>query len=102
MLTCALNPIVVRVRLTSRADAEVYSLYRWGVEHFGLDVANEYYDGLFGLCDLLAGNPRMAKQIRGTTRVYPYRSHVIIFREATSGIEILHIRHGMSIWRKYL
>ena len=35
-----------RYHLTQAADADLERLYEWGIDRFGVKVADEYYDGL--------------------------------------------------------
>jgi toxin ParE1/3/4 len=92
----------VRVRVTARADRELAAMIRWGAEHFGTDTAIEYYRGVMRVFELLASTPRMAPEIRDGMRAHPYRSHIIVYRQTADRLEVLHIRHGRSNWRKYL
>jgi toxin ParE1/3/4 len=52
--------------------------------------------------DLLAHSPKISIEVGKRMRAHPYRSHMIIYREDDDGVEILHIRHGHSNWRKFL
>ena len=92
----------MRIKLTRAADHEIDLLIRWGAQNFGIPAAREYYDGLLRVFDLLAHSPKMSLEAGRGMRAHPYRSHMIIDRERSGGIEVLHIRHGMSNWRKYL
>jgi toxin ParE1/3/4 len=92
----------VRVSLTRGADRELAAIVRWGAEHFGRATAIEYASGMFRLFDLLAGAPKMSTEVRGGVRAHSYRSHMIVYREHADELQILHIRHGRSNWRKYL
>ena len=92
----------MQVRVTKQADKELAAILRWGAQHFGRAAAIDYYADMTRLIDLLATAPKMAPVVREDVRAHPYRSHVIIYRERESRLDILHIRHGHSNWRKYL
>lgn len=77
-------------------------MIRWGAKRFGIPTAREYYEGLMRVLDLLANSPKMSMEVGKGMRAHPYRSHMIIYREMRDGVEVLHIRHGHSNWRKYL
>ena len=92
----------MRVRVTREADRELSSIVRWGAEKFGRPAALQYSAGLLRLFDLLASAPKMSIEIESGVRAHPYRSHIVVYREDVEELQILHIRHGMSNWRKYL
>jgi len=54
------------------------------------------------LFDLLASTSKLAPEIRDGVRAHPYRSHIVVYREAADELQILHIRHKRSNWRKHL
>ena len=77
-------------------------MIRWGARKFGLATARDYYEGLMQMLDLLASSPRMSAEVGKSMRAHPYRLHIVIYREDEGGVEVLHIRHGHSNWRRYL
>ena len=92
----------MQVKLTRVADREIDAMIRWGAEHFGIPAAKENYLGLLRLLDLIGSTPKIAKEVGKGMRAHPYQSHLIIYRQHDDKIEVLHIRHGRSNWRKYL
>ena len=92
----------MRVRVTRHADRELAVIVRWGTDNFGRAAAVEYSAGMLRLFDLLATAPKMAPELKNGMRAHPYRSHIVVYREAGDELQVLHIRHGKSNWRKYL
>ena len=92
----------MRLRLSREAADDLNGLLHWGAEHFGVDAALDYYDGLLRVLDLLASSPRIGHEIRDDVRAHPHRSHIIVYREDGGKLEVLMVRHGRSNWRKYL
>lgn len=88
-------------RLSKGADEDITSIAVVGIEEFGIEQAQRYHEGLFQLFDLLAANPRMARErleIVPPVRVHPYKSHVVIYRIEGPGILIIRVRHGREDW----
>lgn len=88
-------------RLSGDADEDISSIATGGIEEFGIEQAQRYHDGLFLLFDLLADNPRMARErleIEPPVRVHPYQSHVVIYRIEGPDILIIRVRHGREDW----
>ncbi len=49
-------------RLSSAAEDDIVAIAEQGVRLFGPVQARHYHDGLFALFDLIASNPRMARE----------------------------------------
>ena len=50
---------------------------------FGVDQARRYHDELFALFDLIAANPRIARErneIEPPVRIQPFKAHLIVYR----------------------
>jgi len=92
----------VRVRITRNADRDLAAIIRWGTKHFGRTSAVEYPTAMLRLFDLLASTPKLALEIRDGVRAHPYRSHIVVYREAADELQVLHISHKRSNWRKHL
>lgn len=92
-----------RLKPRARQDLEevwLYSLSQWGVER-----ANRYVDDLTAAFELLANNPRAGARfdnIRHGYRRYPVVRHVVYYREAQDGIEIVRILHDRMLASRYL
>lgn len=71
---------------------------------FGLAQAKRYNDELFMIFDLLASNPRMARErfeLSPPLRVHPYKAHMILYRiEENGDILIVGVRHEHEDWMR--
>jgi toxin ParE1/3/4 len=69
---------------------------------FGVDRAKRYHDELFAIFDLIAANPRVARErneIEPHVRNHPFKAHLIVYRvEDDEKIFVVRIRHGREDW----
>ncbi|GJE77642.1 type II toxin-antitoxin system RelE/ParE family toxin [Methylorubrum suomiense] len=73
-------------RTTEAADRDIAGLYADGEAQFGTPQAERYQDGLFDLFDLLADNPRLARERPEFTppvRIHPYGAHLVVYPSTT-------------------
>ena len=78
-----------RYYLTQAADADLERLYEWGIDRFGVNVADKYYDGLIARLAQIANTPQLWQEvdhIRAGYRRSVYVSHSIYFRVEVSGV----------------
>jgi toxin ParE1/3/4 len=85
-------------RLTREAEEDIIGIAEQGVHLFGPAQAKRYHDELFTVFDLIAANPRMARErleITPPVRVHPFKAHLVIYAiEEDGGILIIRVRHG--------
>ncbi len=93
---------MARYRLTRAASDDIGHIFLEGLAQFGLAQADRYHDGMAAAFDFLADHPHAARlrlEIRPPVRVYPYRSHLIIYEIMEDGeLVILRVRHGREDW----
>lgn len=69
---------------------------------FGTLQARRYHDDLFAVLELIAANPRMAREreeISPPVRIHPFKAHLIVYRvEESETIFVIRIRHGHEDW----
>lgn len=83
--------------LRPAAEADLADIWREGAATWGLTQADRYADGLFALFDLLAQFPEMARErheITPPVRIHPTGAHLVIYRQAGQGVEIIRILHA--------
>lgn len=89
-------------RLTSEAAEDLIHIYIEGVRIFGVAQAEKYQDELEERFELLAFNPRMARERQELTppvRINPFASHVIVYQTKNDDdVLIIRIRHGHEDW----
>ncbi len=49
-------------RTTRQADQDIIDIYLWGCREFGQPQAERYHAGLAAMLDLIADNPRVARE----------------------------------------
>ena len=93
---------MARLTVSEEADRDLDTLYRLGVEMFGISQADRYTDGLLGALDLIADFPaaaRLRTELKPPIRAYPYKSHVILYDiDLTGDVLVVRIRHAHEDW----
>ncbi|MBX4909336.1 MULTISPECIES: type II toxin-antitoxin system RelE/ParE family toxin [Rhizobium] len=92
----------MRFDLSVEAEEDIIAIAEQGVRMFGAAQARQYHDELFTVLDLIAANPRMAREreeISPPVRVHPFKAHLIVYRiEEHGAIFVIRIRHGHEDW----
>ena len=92
-------------RTTRQADQDIIDIYLWGCREFGQPQAERYHAGLAATLDLIADNPRMAREraeFNPPVRLHPYQSHMIVYLLDDSGVLIVRVLHGRQDWERCL
>jgi toxin ParE1/3/4 len=89
-------------RLSVEAEEDLVSIAEHGVRNFGSFVAKRYHDELFAVLELIAANPRMARErqeIFPPVRIHPFKAHLVVYWIFDDGsILVIRIRHGHEDW----
>lgn len=89
-------------RLSTAAEKDIVGIAKQGVNLFGPLQAKQYHDELFEIFDLIAANPRMARErleLSPPMRIHPFKAHLIVYRIEEGGdILIVRVRHGHEDW----
>lgn len=89
-------------KLSVEAEEDIIAIAEQGVGMFGASHAKLYHDELFALLDLIAANPRIARErdeIDPPVRIHPFNAHLIVYRiEDDETIFVIRIRHGHEDW----
>ena len=92
-------------RLTALAEEDVINIYGNGLALFGVEAAEAYQEGLELTLQMLSENPRAARErseILPPVRVYPYRSHLVVYSITGTDILVVRILHGHQDWQSEL
>lgn len=92
-------------RTTRQADQEIIDIYLRGCREFGQRQAELYHDGLPRAFDLIATEPRIARERREFTppvRLHPYKSHLIIYVLDDVGVLIVRVLRRRQEWERHL
>lgn len=85
-------------RLTLEAEADIIDIARAGLRMFGKQQAARYHDALFDLLDLIAANPKMARErpeITPPVRIMPYKAHLVVYViDENEDVIVVRVRHG--------
>lgn len=86
-------------RLTRKADADLASIFRYGVQTFGVARADAYFDSLVRQLGLIADHPLMFQKsdYREGYRRSVHPPHVIYYRIVNGqDVEIVRILYGQD------
>jgi toxin ParE1/3/4 len=87
-------------RLTKRADADLFHIFLYGIESFGLGQAKRYAESMSRCFQLLADNPgigRRTEAVGKNIRRHEHGSHVVLYEDESDGVLILAIVHARSM-----
>jgi toxin ParE1/3/4 len=88
--------------LSTEAEEDIVSIAEQGIRSFGPQVAKRYYDELFAIFELIASNPRMARErheISPPVRIHPFKAHLVVYQINDDGsIFVIRIRHAHEDW----
>ena len=93
----------MKYRITVAADRDIIELYVLGANQFGASQSERYVDDLFDTFELLADNPRMARErleLNPPMRLHPHRAHIIAYTIHEEGILIVRVLHGREDWQR--
>jgi len=92
----------VTYSLSRKAEDDIVEIYIDGASRFGIAQADHYHEKIERMIELLAENPRMARErfeISPPVRIHPFQSHLIVYTVDENGdIFIVRIRHGHEDW----
>jgi toxin ParE1/3/4 len=83
-----------RYHLSEAADADLERLYEWGIDRFGMNAADQYYDGLIARFEKIAESPQLwpaVYHIRAGYRRSVYVAHSIYYRIESTGVLIVRV-----------
>lgn len=83
-----------RYHLSEAADADLERLYEWGIDRFGMNAADQYYDGLIARLGQIADTPQLwqgVDHIRAGYRRSVYGAHSIYYRIEANGVLIVRV-----------
>lgn len=87
---------MARLNLTPRARRDLDDIWTYTAERWGIDRAEAYLRLIHSAMKVLAvtpGHGTACDEIRQGYRKHPVQSHVIFYREAVGGIDVIRILH---------
>ena len=91
--------------LSPRARTDLDEIWDWSVAHWGEERAERYIRDLFEVIALAAADPRRGRSrddIRAGYRSIIAGSHVIFYRTARAGIDVVRILHARMDFRRHV
>ncbi len=88
--------------LSERANNDLYEIFLYGYEQFGVNRAEAYAERLHHIFQLLAENPRMgraAPSIAAGVRRHEHGEHIVLYEESSVGVTILRVVYKRSMQR---
>lgn len=85
-----------KVSFSDEALSDIRSIVRYTIDQWGAEQARAYVAGLRDYCAEIAEMPGVGKAapwLLDGLRCFPYRSHIIYYRETVGGITIVAIVH---------
>lgn len=92
-------------RLRPKAKEDMEALWRFSLSRWGIDQTNRYIDEITSAFELLANSPKVGvvcENIRERYRKHPVFRHVIYYREAGFGIDIVRVLHDRMLASSHL
>jgi len=84
-------------RLSRLAAADLEEIAEYTIEHFGIDQARRYRDGLKTCFDQLAENPTLGREVEqlvcGLHR-FEHQSHVVFYKSEPENLLIVRVLHS--------
>ena len=96
---------VAEYRLKPKAREDMEAVWLYSLNQWGADRADRYIDDLTAAFELLAHNPGAGSRcdnIRRGYRRYPVVRHVVYYRAAAAGIEIVRVLHDRMLPSRHL
>jgi len=92
-------------RLSSKAAADLETIYEYTILNFGVAQARTYLSGLHQRFQSLAGNPtqgRSAADLAPALLRSEYQSHILFYVAENDGVRIVRVLHQSMDVRRHL
>ncbi|MDR4305783.1 type II toxin-antitoxin system RelE/ParE family toxin [Chelatococcus sambhunathii] len=91
-----------RVRLTRRAERDLFEIFLFGIETFGLARAAGYREAFETCFNMLARHPELGRrcpELGEAMRRHEHGSHVVLYEIDLEGVLIVAVPHRRSAMR---
>jgi toxin ParE1/3/4 len=94
-----------RYALTPRAQADLDDIWNYTVARWGADQAEKYLRQVADAMAYVAADPergRACHEVRAGYRKYAVGAHVVFYRKAPLGVEVVRILHQRMDFHRHL
>lgn len=94
-----------RYVLSPRAQKDLDEIWDYTAERWGLDQAEDYIRLLQRAIETVADDPRKGRrfdEVRAGYRQYLAGSHMLLYRDVESGIDIVRVLHSRMDFERHL
>ena len=94
-----------RCALTPKAQADLDDIWNFTVARWGADQAEKYLRQLADAMAYVAADPergRACDEVRAGYRKHAVGAHVLFYREAPKGVEVVRILHQRMDFQRHL
>jgi toxin ParE1/3/4 len=92
-------------KLSSACEFDISEIYKYGIDEFGLNQAQEYMIGLHDLFQTLAENTnigRDASEFYPSLKRFVYKSHMIFYLQTEYGVFIVRTLSQSMDYERHL
>lgn len=92
------------VTFRPKAEADLADIWDYTAARWSVAQAERYLAGLNDTLALLGAHPEIARlhDFSPPARLFPYRSHLVVFFEDATAIEVIRVLPMRSNWRVLL
>ncbi len=97
--------MIRQVALAATAKADLLEIWRYTSSNWSEAKAEQYLQRLWQTFTLLASHPDIARlrhEITPAVRLHPHRSHLLIYIETETHLNILRVVHARAHWQAVL
>ena len=94
-----------RLTLTPKAQADIEEIWDYSAAHWGIEQAEDYVRLIRAAIETITLRPRKGRSceaIRAGYWKYPAASHVIFYKSAEDGVEVVRILHKRMDFTRHL
>lgn len=98
-------PDSARYALAPEALRDLEGIWAYGAETWSADQADRYLDELVSAFNRAARSPTLfceRLEFSPPVRIYPYRSHLIVYADGEGEVTILRVLGGRQDWQVIL
>ncbi|WP_353256892.1 type II toxin-antitoxin system RelE/ParE family toxin [Hyphomonas sp.] len=91
----------MKIEISAQANTDLDRMVQEGLRQFGRKQTEGYLASVYAAFRTIADFPyanREYAEFKPPVRVYPHRSHLILYRVEDERLTIVRVRHGREDW----